>query len=126
MQGIGQEVGTVVQPRLQVDQPGMGECSNVFDVSLYLPIPVACARFKARMAVGDRCQAADPDFAFRVRLAESVDQGQVILCEVIPVIRPVTRVGVIQSEMDDDPVGGKVEGFLAFLLFVVRTVSSSQ
>lgn len=104
----------------------MGECCDIFDVLLYLPVPVACTRFETRVTVGDRRQAADPYFTLRVRLPESIDQGQIIFREVIPVIRPVARVGVVQSEMDDDPVGGKVEGGLAFLLLIVGTVSPSQ
>lgn len=97
---------------MQVNQSGVGEYCDIFNVLLYLPVPVACARFEARMAVGDRRQAADPYFTLRVRLPESIDQGQIILREVIPVIRPVARIGVVQSEVDDDPVGGKVEGAL--------------
>ena len=78
------------------------------------------------MPVGNRRQTANPDFTLRVRLPECIDQGQIILGEVIPVIRPVARIGIVQPEVDDDPVGGKVEGGLAFLLLVVRTVSLSQ
>ena len=59
-------------------------------------------------------------------MPESIDQGQIILREVIPVIRPVARIGVVQPEVDADPVGGKVEGGLAFLQLVVRPVSLSQ
>ena len=113
MQGVGQEVRAVIKFCMQVNQSGVGEYCDIFNVLLYLPVPVACARFEARMAVGDRRQAADPDFTLRVRLSESIDQGQIILREVIPVIRPVARIGVVQSEVDDDPVGGKVEGGLA-------------
>ena len=41
----------------------------------------------------------------------------------IPVVRPVARGGIVQSEMDDYPVAGEVECRFVFFLLAVRAMS---
>ena len=76
--------------------------------------------------MGNRCHPANPYFTFRIYFPERFDQGEIVRDEVIPIVRPVARIGVVESEMDNNQVACKIESCPVFLLFAVRTVSFVQ
>ena len=82
---------------MKIDQPGMRRSRHRLDLSLDLPEPITGARFKTGMAMKDRGHPAYPDLTIGIDLPKSVDQRQVIAHELIPVVGPVARVGIIQS-----------------------------
>ena len=62
----------------------------------------------------------------RIRFAQRVGQSEIVTYELIPVIRPVTRICVVETEVDDGNVAGKFQGILEFRLIHIRPVTFSQ
>ena len=126
MQGIRQQVGAGVQRLLEVDQSRPGDLGHKFYALLLHPVPVAGPGLEALVAVRDRSHAADPDPAFRIRLAEIIDERKIVRHELIPVVRPGSGIGVVQPEMDDDNVSREVNGIPVSLLLSVGTVGPAN
>ena len=99
---------------MQVDESNIGRCSNPTDGFLNGFMPVAGTTLEARMTMEDGCHQAYPDFRLRIGYAERVDECTVVTDEFIAVIRPVARIGVVQSEVDNHPVGLEVKGLPIF------------
>ena len=111
MQGIGEEVRTTVQRRVEVDELCSCAMCHQLDGLLNLCVPVACAALEARMAMEDGRHLADQDTRLGVRRAEGINQGTVVRDEFLLPVGPVARVGVVQAKMDDHPVGLEVQRF---------------
>ena len=112
MQGIGEEVGTAVQWCEEVDELCASSAGHLFYGLLHLCVPVACASLVTGMAVEDGCHPAYEDASLGVHREEGIYQRAVVGNELLLPVRPVARVGVIETEVDDDPVGLEVEGLM--------------
>ena len=108
MQGIGKEFGVAVERRVQVDESDIGSCSNLANGLLNGFVPVARTTLETRVAVEDGRHQANPNLCLRIRHTERVDERTIIADELIAVVRPVARVGIVQSQMNDDEVGFEV------------------
>ena len=115
MQCVGQQFGMAVERRVQVDEANVGGGGNLSDSLLDGLVPVARASLETTMAVEDGRHRANPDFRLRIHGAKRVDQSAIVADEVVAVVRPVARVGVVQSEVDNHPIGLEIKGFLIFV-----------
>ena len=126
VQGIGKEVEAVVERLVQVDEVHAGYLRHLLDGLLYLGVPVACARLEAAVPVEDGRHAAYPYLYVGVGGAQGVDEGEVVGDELIAVVGPVARVGVVEPEVDDGLVGGEGERVAPRLLVDVGAVPTAQ
>lgn len=89
---------------------------------LDVPLPVARAGLKTRVMYAQGREERDEDAAGRVGHAEGVDECHVVGDEVVPEMRPVSGIGVIDAKMDDHDVGAEgqspAEGFCMDIGFV--------
>ena len=109
MEGIGEEVGTRVQGREEVDELGSGALCNLLDGLLNLCVPVARAALEAWVTVEDGRHLADKDAGLGVHQSEGINQGAIVWDELLLPVGPVARVCVVQAKMDDHPIGLEVE-----------------
>ena len=126
MQGIGKEFGVVVERRVQVDEPDVGSCSNLANGLLNGLVPVARTALETWMAMEDGRHQANPNPCLRIRHAERVDERTIIADELIAVVRPVARVGIVQSQMNDDEVGFEVHSLPELRQLRIRPVAVTE
>ena len=126
VQGIGEEVGMAVERRIKVNEPHVVRGGNLADTLLNESVPESRAAVEAWMVVEDRRHETNPYFRLRVGHAEGIDEGTVVGDELIGVVRPVSRVGVVESEVYHNEVGLKVERGAKFRQFHVGVVSLSE
>ena len=126
MQRVGQQFGMAVERRMQVDEADVGGGGNLSDSLLDGRVPVARAGLETTMAMEDGCHRANPDFRLRIHGSKRVDQGAIVADEVVAVVRPVARVGVVQSEVDNHPVGLEIESFPIFINFRVGPMTAVE
>ena len=103
-----------VEWRVQVDETDVGSGGDAADSLLDGFMPVARATLEAGMTMEDGCHQANPDASLRIGHAEGVDECAVVADELIAVVRPVARVGVVESEMNHHEVGLEVESLSEF------------
>ena len=63
---------------------------------------------------------------FGIGLVERIYQGEVVVDEVIPEVRPVSRVGIVYAQMNHDDVALETQGVLIFFLLDVRAMAMIQ
>ena len=105
MQGIGEQLRAAVERCVQVDEPHVGCCSDATNGLLDGLVPVAGATLEARMTMEDGRHQTNPDFCLWIGHAERVDERAIVTNELVAVVRPVARIGVVESEVDHDEVG---------------------
>ena len=59
-------------------------------------------------------------------MAQAVDEGEVVGNELVAVVGPVARVGIVEPQVDDGLVGRKGEGIAPSLLLYVGAVPMAQ
>ena len=126
MQGIGKEFGVAVERRMQVDKSHVGRSSNLANGLLNGLVPVACTALEPRVAVENGRHQANPNPCLRIRHTERVDERTVIADELIAVVRPVARVGIVQPQMNDDEVGFEVESLSELRQLRIRPVAVTE
>ena len=126
VQGIGKEVGTMVERLVQVNEVYAGYQGNLLDGLLYLGMPVTGARLETRVAVEDGCHTAYVDIHLRIHLTQRIDEGKVVGDEQVTIVGPVARVGVVEAEVYDGLVGDEGKGITPGLLVYVGTVPTTQ
>ena len=126
VQGIGKEVGAMVERLVQVDEVCSREMDYLLDGVLYLGMPVACAGLETGVAVEDGSHAAYVDLDTRIGLAQAVDEGEVVGDELVAIIGPVARIGIVEAEVDDGLVGCKGNGIVIGLLLHVGAMATAQ
>ena len=75
------------------------------------------------MTVGNRSHPRDDNPNIGICLAECIHQIQIVCHKGITIVGPVTRVGVIDSQMDDHNISCKIQCFAVFFLSCIWTVS---
>ena len=112
-----------MERRVEVDELGIGTEGHLLDGPLNLGVPVACAALEARMAVEDGCHLADKDARLGVHDQETVYESPVVGNELFLPVGPVARVGIVQAQVDDHPVGPEVERLAELWGLHVRAVA---
>jgi hypothetical protein len=75
------------------------------------------------MPMEDRGHSTYENIYIGVDILNGFNKSYVVGDEFAFVILPVTRVGVVETKMYYGDVRNEFEGFLKFLLFIVRTMS---
>ena len=75
------------------------------------------------MTVGDGSHPGNEYSCFGVGCSERLDEMQVILYKKVAVIRPVSRVCIVDSEMNNHNIGSKINRLLVFRLLHVGAVT---
>ena len=99
---------------------------NTFDGQLDFLVPITGTRLETGMAVGQWSHARQEETYLRVHLTEGLHQGTIIADKLIPIVRPIAWIGVVDAEVDDHDVAGKGQGILVFLLLGVGAMSVVQ
>jgi len=73
----------------------------------------------------NRCHSTDINLYIRIDFLKGFNKSNIVGNEFSFVIFPITRVGVVQSEMNYRDVGRKFQCFLKFLLLIIRSMSFS-
>ncbi len=107
MHGVGQQLRPILQHGFEVDQPGPLCRGHPFDRLLDPVVPLAGTGLEPTVPMRDRGHPANVDLRRRIGRSKTRDQGGVIRDELVPVIGPVPRVGVVDPEVDHHDVGPK-------------------
>ena len=126
MQIVGKQVGPAVQRRVEVDELCPRSGGHLRHACLYLGMPIARAAGKATVAVEDGRQAAHPHADRGIDGAKRVDQGAVVPDKIIAILRPVARVGIVESQVHDNPVRTKGQRGAKLLHLHVGAVAAPQ
>ena len=121
--GIVKQLMVGIHRLKEINQLSSADSSYGFNGLLNFAVPVAGARFKAGMTVGDGSHPGNEDSCFGVGCSERLDEMQVILYKKVAVIRPVSRVCIVDSEMNHHDVGSKSDGLLVFRLLHIGPVT---
>ena len=90
---------------MKINQLYIGVSCNGLNGLLYLSMPVARTGLKTR---------------------KRVDQCQIIPDKKIPIVGPVSRIRIINTQMNDNDVSGKSQRLLKLFLLHIRTVTFIQ
>ena len=126
MHGVGQQLRISIERLVEVDELRLSHARHGLYSLLNLLVPLLRAALEARMVVGDGREERDEHPTLRVLLAQSVDKSQVVAHEFVAIERPVARVGVVHSEVDDGDVALESLCLRPFLLLCVRTMAVAQ
>ena len=121
--GIFEDVRIRIERFMEVDELNALGLGYALDGQLDFGMPVAGARFETPMAIGQRSHACQEEAHLRVHLAEGLHERTIVANELVAIVGPVARVGIIDAQVDDHNVAGKGQGILVFLLLGVRAVS---
>ncbi len=125
VEAVGHQARMGVERGVEVDELRPGVLGHPLDAALDFGMPVARARLEAVVAVRDGREARHQNAARGISLAERVDERPVVGDELVAVMGPVARVGVVDAEVDDHDVGSEGQRLGALGLLVVGTVTAA-
>ena len=96
------------------------------DSLLYLIMPLLGARDKTGMAVGNRSHSSQNKTYLRIHGTQRVHQGKIIFHELITIVRPVSWVRIVDTQMDDSNIALERHCLSVLFLLHVWTVSMLQ
>ena len=99
MQGVGHQVGAVIEVTAKVDDFKVVPFGNCRDELLYLPVPVTCSTLETAVPMENWGHAAHIHLYLGVCPAQGFDDVYVISVEVVAVVGPVAWVGIVQSQV---------------------------
>ena len=111
---------------MKVYQLCPGKLGHPFNGMLYLFVPVARARLKTGVAVGYGSHSRHQDTHLRIDYTERVDQRQIVSDEIITIIGPVARIGIIDTQMNHNNISREGQCPLKFLLSDIGTMPFIQ
>ena len=111
---------------MKINQLYIGVSCNGLNGLLYLSMPVALTGLKTRMTIGNRSHPCHQNPYIRVYYTKRVDQCQIIPDKKIPIVGPVSRIRIINTQMNDNDVSGKSQRLLKLFLLHIRTVTFIQ
>ena len=103
----------------EVDELGTAAPCHLSDGFLNLSVPVARTTLEAWVTVEDGRHQANEDAYLGICCTEGINKGAVVGDKVLLPVGPVARVCIVQTQMDDYPVGGVVECLTEFGQFDV-------
>ena len=65
---------------------------------LYLAVPKLGAGYKSWMTVGYRCHLGNDDTYLWIGKTQRVDKGKIVAYKLVPVVWPITWVGVVDAK----------------------------
>ena len=116
MDSIREEVGTLVERLKEVEHLHTCTLCHLHDFLVDFVMPVARSALKARMQGSERRHSANHHAALGIDHPESVDQCSIVGDEVIAIVGPVARVGIVDTKMNHDNIGSESLGIGIFLL----------
>ena len=126
MHGIFQQVRIRIKRFVEVYQLYSFCPGDTLDGQLDFLVPITGTRLETGMAVGQWSHARQEETYLRVHLTEGLHQCTIIADKLIPIVRPIAWIGVVDAEVDDHDVAGKGQGILVFLLLGVGAMSVVQ
>ena len=111
---------------MKVYQLCPGKLSHSFNGLLYLFVPVARARLKTGVAVGNGSHSRHQDTRLWIDYTERVDQRQIVSDEIITIIGPVARIGIIDAQMNHNNISREGQCLLKFFLSDIGTMPFIQ
>ena len=96
------------------------------DSLLYFIMPLLGTRDKTGMAVGNRSHSSQNKAYLRIHGTQRVHQGKIIFHELITIVRPVSWVRIVDTQMDDSNISLERHCLSVLFLLHVRTVSMLQ
>ena len=89
-------------------------------------MPITCARLKTGMTVGNRRKTRNQNATFGISHTKRIYQRPIVVNKEITIIRPVSRICIIDTQMDDNDITGKINCLTVFLLLHIRTMTFIQ
>ena len=126
MDGIRQQVRIRIEGCMKIDEFCPTHPSHHLDGFLYLIVPLLGARNESGMAVGYRRHASQDKAYLRIGRTQRVHQRQIVLYKFISIVRPVSRVGIVDAQVDDGDVALEGHRLLILFLLHIRTVAVVQ
>ena len=126
MHGIFQDVRIRIERFVEVYHLHLFGLGNTCYRLLDFAVPITRTRLETRVAVRQRSHPCNEKTHLRVGLAEIIHQRTVVADELVAVVGPIARIGIIDAQMDHHNVARKGYRITVFLLLVVRAVSPVQ
>ena len=126
MNSIRQHKRIRVQRCMEINQLNTGIFSNILDSQLYFIMPITCTRLKTGMAIGNRGKTRNQDTASGISHTKRIYQRPIILNKEITIIRPIPRICIVNTQMDNNDITGKINSFMIFLLLHIRAMTFVQ
>ncbi|EJX08914.1 hypothetical protein EVA_02977 [gut metagenome] len=123
MKRIREEFRTAMKRIEEVYQTHIIGMCHLFDTFLNLSVPVTGATLESFVAMKNRRHTTNPNLRFRICHTEGIDERPIVADKLILKVGPVTRISIIEAQMDDNPVGLELQSLLKFRQFVVRTMT---
>ena len=122
MDGVREHPGVTVQRLVKVNQLRPGCVGHGLDGLLDLSMPDLGARDEPGMGAADGRHPGDDEAGLGIDTPQTVNQGEVIPHELILEMRPVARVRIIDTPLDNDDIPGEIHRLPELLLLEIRPV----
>ena len=123
MHRIFQNIRIRIKRFMEINQLHTFRLGYTFDGQLNFSMPITSTRFKTIMTVGQWCHSSQQETNLRIHLTEGLHQRTIITDEFIPIVRPISRVCIVDTQMNHHDVTGKSQSILIFLLLSIWTMS---
>ena len=126
MDGIRQQIRIRIERCMEIDHFRSAHLCYHLDSLLYFIMPLLGTRDKTGMAVGYRSHASQNKTYLRIHGTQRVHQGKIIFHELITIVRPVSWVRIVDTQVDDSNIALERHCLSVLFLLHVRTVSMPQ
>ena len=126
MDGIRQQVRIWIERRMEIDEFRSAYSCHHLDGFLYFIVPQLGTRNEAGMPMGYRRHASQDKAYLGIGRTQRVHQRQIILYKFVSIVRPVSRVGIVDAQVDDCDIALEGHRLPILLLLHIRTVPVVQ
>ena len=126
MDGIRQQIRIRIERSMEIDDFRSAHLCYHLDSLLYFIMPLLGARDKTGMAVGNRSHSSQNKTYLRIHGTQRVHQGKIIFHELITIVRPVSWVRIVDTQMNDSNIALEHHCLSVLFLLHIRTVSMLQ
>ncbi len=126
MDPVGHQILPVAQGGVEIDQFGTRKFRHADYCLTCLVAPLPCAGAETVVLCAEWGEVGYDHSDFGVGLSQGVDQGHVVPFELVAIFRPVSRVCVINPEMDYRYVATEFHRLTEFGLVEIGPVAAAQ